>query len=39
MYVLSSDQMTLESNWKMTISNVNEKPMKLLHKHFAVVHV
>jgi len=29
----------LESNWKMTISNVHEKPMKLLHKHFAVVHV
>ena len=31
--------MTLESNWKMTTFDVHGKPMKLFHKHFAVVHV
>jgi len=25
--ILSSDQMTLESNWKINIFNVHEKPM------------
>jgi hypothetical protein len=34
-----SDKLTLESNWKMTIFNVHGKPMKLSHKHFAVVYM